>query len=192
MGSPVPSGSDLTDAALDEWVANAEAMAVKYQQLSADVSRVSVTETTPDGMIAVTVNSAGLVTDMRLADRATEMPAAKITAGIMHAMRKAQSRIAGEVAEVMKSTIGEDTDMADAVLTRYNDTFPPPPEPAARPAAVEEVNIGGHDEPPARAPQPAAFAPQPVPARARGPVRRPSAQSDEYDGGGSFMEEVDR
>jgi DNA-binding protein YbaB len=189
MSSPVPSGAELTDAALDEWVANAESMAARYQQLRADVEGVSVTETTPDGMISVTVNSAGLMTDLRIAERATDLPAAKIAAGVMSAMRRAQSRIAGQVAEVMKSTVGDDTAMADAVLTRYQATFPPPPEPAARPAVVEEVRIGGHDEPPSPSRPPVTPAPQRV-APARAPVRGRVAAED-FDGG-SFLEEVDR
>lgn len=198
MSGPLPEGSDLTDAALDEWVAGAEKMAARYQQLSADVGRVSVTETTPDSMISVTVNSAGLVTELRIADRATEMPAAKIAAGVMFAMRRAQSKIAGKVAEVMKAEMPDDQEMTDAVLTRYQTTFPPPPEPQARPAAVEEVHIGGNDEPqlaPQR-PAPQRMAPArpvaPAPQRVA-PARRPSAAAaDDFDGGNSFMEDVDR
>jgi DNA-binding protein YbaB len=186
MSSPGPVGGDATDAALDRWVADAEAMAARYQQLAADVERVSVSETTPDGLITVTVNSAGLVTDLRITERATGMPGPKVAAGVLWAMRRAQSRIAGQVAELMKDTIGEDTGMAEAVMTRYHDTFPAPPEPA-RPAVVEEVRLGDREmvhETPAAAPEPATVAAH---------ARRPAAR-DDWDTGGndSFMEEVDR
>ena len=188
MSSPVPEG-DETAAALDRWVADAEAMAAKYQQLSAEVDRVSVAETTPDGLITVTVNSAGIVTDLRITERATGMPGPKIAAGVLWAMRRAQSRIAAQVAELMKATVGDDTAMVNAVMDRYNSTFPAPPEPsAARPPVVDEVQLG---EPPR--PQEQAPAPQPVAAAtSRGPARRP-ARSDDWDGGNdSFLEEVDR
>lgn len=204
---PLPTGADATDAALDQWVADAEAMAAKYQQLSTDVAKVSVAETTPDGLITATVDASGLLTDLRIADRATAMPGAKLAGAVLWAMRRAQSRIAGQVGELMKTTVGDDTAMAEAVMDRYQSAFPEMPEPT-RAAAVEEVSIGGGDageEPPRAAPQqqvrqPVSQQPQSVqpsapaaaPARARGPVRR-SAQRDEWDGDGeSFLEEVDR
>lgn len=185
MSSPGLPGGDATDAALDSWVADAEAMAVRYQQLSTDVEKVSVSETTPDGLISVTVNSAGLVTDLRITERATGMPGPKIAAGVLWAMRRAQSRIAAQVAEVMRSTLGQDTGMVDAVLNRYQTTFPAPPE-QVRPAAVEEVRIGNDIREAVPAPTPVAAAPT------RAPVRR--AAADDWDGGGndSFLEEVDR
>ncbi|HEX9338000.1 MAG TPA: YbaB/EbfC family nucleoid-associated protein [Pseudonocardiaceae bacterium] len=181
MSSPVPADGDATDAALDRWVADAEAMAVRYQQLSTDVERVSVSETTPDGLITVTVNSGGLVTDVRITERATGMPGPRVAAGVLWAMRQAQSRIAGQVAEVMRSTIGDDTAMVNAVLNRYENTFPAPPEPT-RPPVVTEVRLGDRDAREMPTPQQ-----QPMPAR----VRRPAA-ADDWDGGDSFLEEVDR
>lgn len=193
MSSPADGGA--TEAALNSWIADAEAMASRYQQLSAEVERVAVVETTPDGLISVTVNSAGLMTDLRIADRATGMPAPKIASGVLWAMRRAQSRIAGEVGEIMRATIGQDTTMQDAVLSRYQATFPPPPEATtARPQAVEEVRIGEPNAPlPASHPRPQPQ-PQPQPvAAARGPVRRPNAPAEDWDGGNdSFLEEVDR
>lgn len=188
MTSPGPmGGGDETAAALNRWVADAEAMAGRYQQLAANVERVAVSETTPDGLITVTVNSAGVLTDLRIVDRATGVPGPKIASGVLWAMRRAQSRIAGQVAELMKGTIGEDAGMVDAVMTRYQNSFPAPTEPV-RPQAVEEVRIGDRE--------PVREAPAPQPARAghvRAPVRRPAAAQD-WDGGGndSLMEEVDR
>ena len=190
MSSPGPGG-DLgayTDAALDRWVADAEAMAARYQQLSVDVQRVTVSETTPDGLITVTVNSSGLVTDVRITERATGMPGPRIASGVMWAMRRAQSRIAGQVAEIMQATVGEDTGMMDAVMNNYAEQFPAPPEPT-RPAAVEEVRIAGESpvHPPAPTPSP-----QPVVA-ARGRSTAPRPVAEDWDGGsGSFLEEVDR
>lgn len=190
MSSPGPGG-DLgadTDAALDRWVADAEAMAARYQQLSVDVQRVTVSETTPDGLITVTVNSSGLVTDVRITERATGMPGPRIAQGVLWAMRRAQSRIAAQVAEIMQTTMGDDTAMMDAVMNRYAEQFPAPPEPT-RPPSVEEVRIAGESpvHPPAPTPSP-----QPVVA-ARGRSTAPRPVAEDWDGGsGSFLEEVDR
>jgi DNA-binding protein YbaB len=182
MTSPVSTDPGQTDPALDRWIADAEQMAARYQQLSTDVSQVSVTESTPDGLIRVTVNSAGLVTDLRISERVTGMPGPRVAAGVLMAMRRAQSRIAGRVAELMRATVGQDKAMMDAVLTNYQTLFPAPPEPA-RPI-VDEVRIGGIEPAPVTP-----HAPDPGPAR----VRRPAPRADDWDGGtGSFLEEVDR
>lgn len=180
MTSPADAGAD---PALDRWIADAEQMAARYQQLSADVSQVSVTESTPDSLITVTVNSAGLVTDLRISERVTGMPGPQVAAGVLMAMRRAQSRISGQVAELMRTTIGEDKAMQEAVLTNYENLFPAPPEPN-RPPAVEEVRIGGTE--PASVPAPAL-----APAR---PRRAARSAADDWDGegGGSFLEAVDR
>jgi DNA-binding protein YbaB len=163
--------------------AYAEQMAARYQQLSTDVSRVLVTESTPDGLITVTVNSGGLVTDLRISERVTGMPGPQVAAGVLLAMRRAQSRIAGRVGELMQATIGQDKAMVDAVLTNYQNLFPAPPEPV-RPA-VEEVRIGGTEPVPPPPPPPPAAAP---------PIRRPAPRvDDDWSGNGGFvMEEVDR
>lgn len=186
MTNPVSAGT--TDPDLDRWIADGEQMAARYQQLSRDVSQVTVTESTPDGLITATVNASGLVTDLRISERLTGMPGPQVAAGVLTAMRRAQSRIAGRVAELMHTTIGQDKAMVDAVLTNYENLFPAPPE-RPRHAAVDEVPIGGTA--PTTAPTPS---PTPVPARPV-PVRRPAHRADdEWDGsgGGSFLEEVDR
>jgi DNA-binding protein YbaB len=174
MTSPADAG--VTDPALDRWIADAEQMAAHYQQLSADVSRVTVTESTPDGLITATVNSAGLLTDLRISERLTGMPGPQVAAGVLMAMRRAQSRIAGRVAELMRATVGQDKAMVEAVLTNYEHLFPAPQEPT-RPPAVEEVRIGGTETAPA-------------PVRPRRPAHR---ADDDWEGdGGSFLEAVDR
>lgn len=175
MTTPAP-----TDPALDKWIADAEQMAARYQQLSTDVSQVSITESTPDGLITVTVNSGGLVTDLRISERVTGMPGPQVAAGVMMAMRRAQSRIAAQVAELMHATIGQDKAMVDAVMTNYQEMFPAEQEQAH---PVAEVPIG--DTAP-----PQAVAPPPIVRPA--PVRRPAPVEDEWNGGGSFLEEVDR
>jgi DNA-binding protein YbaB len=188
MSEPTPTGGDAVDPALDRWVADAEAMAVRYQQLSVEMAHVSVAETTPDGLITVTVNSGGQVTDVRITDRASNLPGNRIAAGLLLAMRRAQSRIAGQVAEVMRSTIGDDPTMVDAVLNRYHTMFPAPPEPN-RPGAVEEVRIADEN----RDTAPVSPAPRPlsVPGAGSAAVRVP-ATAEPWDGDNhSFLEEVD-
>jgi hypothetical protein len=173
------AGGDLTDAALDQWVADADAKAEKYKALSVGIALVAVTETSPDGLITVTVNSTGLLTELRISERATGMPGPRTAAAVMATMRRAQSRVVDRVAEVMRTTIGDDTAMVDTVLADYHGRFAPPVTPA-RPQAVEEIRIDAQ-------PQPAVVRHAPVPRPVGG--RTPE---DGWDDGGSVLEEVDR
>lgn len=201
MNDPLSAGAgasvtDGQDAALDHWIADAEAQAARYQQLSAGVAQVSVRESSPDGLITVTVNAGGVVTDLRISERATGMPGPQLATAVLATMRRAQARIAGRVAELMRTTVGEDTALQDAVLRNYHEAFPAPPEPG-RPAAVDELRIGGQPPappmpsaaPPAPAPPPpaAASAPAPRVQRAARPV-----DDDWNTDNDSLMEEVDR
>lgn len=175
------AGGDLTDAALDQWVADAEAKAEKYKALSVGMALVAVTETSPDGLITVTVNSTGLLTELRISERATGMPGPRTAAAVMATMRRAQSRVVDRVAEVMRTTIGDDTTMVDAVLADYRGKFAAPVTPA-RPEAVQEMRVDG---PPPPRPAPVRREPAPRPVG-----RRPDDGWD--DDAGSVLEEVDR
>jgi hypothetical protein len=158
-----PLNADLTDAALDRWVADAETKAEQYRALSVGVGQVSVTETSPDGLITVTVNAGGVLTDLRISERATGMPGPRTASTVLATMRRAQARIVAQVADIMRSTIGDDPAMVDAVLADYRDKFP---EPVEAPRAQSSIR------------------PRPV-------VRR--GQGDGWDDdNASVMEEVDR
>jgi len=63
-------------------------------------------------------------------------------ADVLATMRRAQSRLAGRVTEVMRTTIGDDKDMMDRVLAVYHDRFPDP-EPDQRPAGDTKPRAGG-------------------------------------------------
>lgn len=187
-----PAEAGLTDAALDRWIADAEQTAARYQQLSTDVEAVRVTESTSDGLVTVTVDSAGRVTDLRVSERA--LPGPRLAENLMSAMRRAQARLAGRVAELMRETVGEDVAMRDAVMSNYHEAFPAPPE-STTPDPVEEVRIGASE--PQRPDMPRPEMARPELARPVVPQARPRravrpAVDDEDEGTGSFLQEVDR
>lgn len=183
---------DIATADLDKWVADAETNAARYRQLSDGMDQVTVTETAPDGNVTVTVNVNGVVTDLRISERATGMPGPRLATAVLTTMRRAQSRLAGRVAELMRDTVGQDTGLADTVVSDYQQKFPAPPEPQ-RPAPVDEIPIA--QAPPRPAP-PMPTPAVPMPPRAPRPAPRPRSAArpdDDWDeGNGSFMQEVDR
>jgi DNA-binding protein YbaB len=120
-----------TEQELRRWAADVEAKAARYQSMSAQVAEVAVTESSPDDVVRVTVGASGLVTDLRISDRGREMSGAELSALVLTTMRRAQSRITDQVADVMQRTVGDDPATVASVVDSYRQRFPEPePEPA--------------------------------------------------------------
>ena len=149
------SGKDMA-ARIDQWTAAARAKAERYQVMQARAGKVSVTESSSDGVVTVTVDSAGNVTDLRITDRVKEMSGAQVSSAVLLTLRRAQARLPEKVAEVMAETIGDDQQTVDTIVNNYRSKFPEP-EPEESPEAGEERRIGDvedGDEPPRRGPAP--------------------------------------
>jgi DNA-binding protein YbaB len=162
-----------TEQELRRWASEVQAKAERYQAMQSQVAEVSVTERSRDDVVTVTVGSNGLVTDLRISDRSREMSGAEIAALVLNTMRRAQSRITNQVAEVMQRTVGDDTAAVTAVVRSYQQRFPEPePEPEPK-TAVEDMRLGEiHEE----RPQP----PTPPPPR---PTRQRPRDDDEDEWG---------
>jgi DNA-binding protein YbaB len=169
------------NARLDQWVADAKAKAQRYQEMQAEVSRVSATESSPDGVVAVTVDANGALTDLRITDRVRELSGAQVAAAVLATIKRAQSRLPDRVAEVMQSTVGDDQAAVDIVLANYRGRFPEAEEPE-QPRGSDEYRLGRLAEddstPPPRPPRPA-------------PRRRPADEDDGWDAGGSVLRRGD-
>lgn len=149
-----------TEQELRRWAADAQAKAERYQEMQTQVAEVTVTESSRDDVVRVTVGSSGLVTDLRISDRSREMSGAELADLVLTTMRRAQSKITGMVADVMQRTIGDDPAAMASVVESYQRRFPEPepePEPVAH-TGDEDLRIGElTDEtprtPPAKPPQ---------------------------------------
>lgn len=189
MTESLPGGGAA--AQIDQWVAAAKAKAERYQAMQAATSQVSVSESSPDGMISVTVDSAGNVTGLRITDAVRESTGAKVAAAVLNTLRRAQARLPERLGEVMAETIGDDQPTMDTIVGRYRAKFPEPePEPEQPAEPPQHVrDIGGiADAPPQAPPPPPPKAPTPPPPSPRPPRRR--ADEDDEDGGfdgGSIM-----
>ncbi|WP_020661213.1 YbaB/EbfC family nucleoid-associated protein [Amycolatopsis benzoatilytica] len=168
-------------ARIDQMVAQAKAKAERYQAMQAAAGQVSVTETGKDGLVTVTVDSAGNVTGLQISDRIRELPGDRIAAAVLSTLRRAQSRLPEKLGEVMAGTIGDDRATVDAIVGNYRAKFPEP-EPD-EPESAEPGNqrkLGAIEDERTEAGAPAA-----TPR----PARRPAAGSDDADDdfGQSFM-----
>ncbi|WP_221325815.1 YbaB/EbfC family nucleoid-associated protein [Actinoplanes sp. L3-i22] len=87
-----------------------------------------------DGAVLVTVASSGNVTDLELDDRSLGLGAPGLATEILRTIRRAQSALAGEVADAVEATVGAGTETGKAVLDSFTQRFPSsavPDEPAA-------------------------------------------------------------
>lgn len=167
MTGPRPADdADETDESFSRVVAEAQARMARLAQLQAKAEQVSVSATSPDGAVTATVNTSGALTGLRITDRLSGQPGARIAEQVMATARLAQARIAGVMSEVMRDVLGDDPEITDGVQALYRNRFPQPPQQQRSPT-VDEMRLEQQfNYPPAPAPAPAK-----VPRRTRPPAR---------------------
>ena len=92
------------------------------------LATLSASATGGDGVVTVTVASSGIMTELRLDDRVREFSGARLSAEILHTMRRAQSAVAEQVAAAVGDTVGTDSPMGRAVLAGLADRLAAVPE----------------------------------------------------------------
>jgi DNA-binding protein YbaB len=173
MSDPLSNAAGDPSARVDQWVAQAKEKAQRYQAMQAAVGQVSVTESSKDGMVTVTVDSAGNATDLRITDQVRELSGTQVATAVLTTLRRAQARLPERLGEVMTETIGDDKATVDTVVGKYREKFPEPPEPEASADTVPERPLGQLEE---QTPPPVA---SPTPPK---PARRPRNHDDGDDG----------
>jgi DNA-binding protein YbaB len=113
-----------TEQEIERWAAGVTAKAERYQDMQRQVTEITSTETSRDGTVTVTVDSGGVVRDLQITDRVRAMQGAEVAELVLGTMRRAQSRITEQVAQVMQATVGDDTETVAAVVSGYRQRFP--------------------------------------------------------------------
>nr|WP_042184851.1 YbaB/EbfC family nucleoid-associated protein [Kibdelosporangium sp. MJ126-NF4]CEL16168.1 hypothetical protein [Kibdelosporangium sp. MJ126-NF4]CTQ94093.1 hypothetical protein [Kibdelosporangium sp. MJ126-NF4] len=120
---------------VDDWEHNAAENATRYQNMQAEVERISITESAADGAVRVTVGPNGIPSNVQMTERVSRMRPDEIAAAVMEAMTRAQSRYPAELARIMGETVG-DTPTTQHILATAEAAFPateePPPPPQTR------------------------------------------------------------
>ena len=146
MSDPVFGAESPDDARarLDQWTADAKAKAQRYQAMKTQAAKVSVSATSPDGVVTATVDSAGNVSDLRITDKIQGSSGEKIASLVLTTIRRAQAQLPEKLREVMAETIGEDQGTIDTIVGNYQARFPEPveDEPAASKRPDTEMKIG--------------------------------------------------
>lgn len=150
-GSSGAGGIDEGDESLDRWIAENEAKAQRFQRMRDGVQQVSTTETSRDGVVTVTVDAAGNMIDLGITDGVKQMSGSKVSSEVLGTMRKAQSRLADQVAQVVSATVGDDQSTMDTMLSSYRGKFPEPEDDEQdfgrpRDRGVHEIQLDDFEE----------------------------------------------
>lgn len=113
---------------IDNWERDTERKAARFQEMSARVEQISITESVAGGAVSVTVGHNGIPTDIAMTDGVREMAPREIAANVMAAIRKAQSRYPAQLAEILAETVGEGDPAAAHIQATAERNFPPAPE----------------------------------------------------------------
>jgi DNA-binding protein YbaB len=135
-------------ANIDAWAQGLAEKATRYQAAHERTEEIRLTAATSDGSVRVTVRADGSVTGLELAGSARTMPLEELSAQILATMRRAQAKIADQVATVLTEEIGaEDPQTRTAMVSELRSRFPDPDVDEDEPAPEEPRDqAGGGDE----------------------------------------------
>jgi len=130
------------DLLIGDHEAKLEAVQRKAEQVREGLNRLAVTARSEDGLITVTVNATGNLTDLRLGNlRDPDGP--DLARAIMRTVQSAQSKLVDAVQTTMPPTIGDE--MMGELVRQYQDAYPEPaPEPAR--GGRRTLRIGATEE----------------------------------------------
>ncbi|XVU22751.1 YbaB/EbfC family nucleoid-associated protein [Actinoplanes sp. CA-054009] len=118
------SDVDAAEEWLDSWVASVDERAATAVELSRRVAALTGEATSQDGLLGVSVGSAGQLTDLHIDDRARQRTGSELSREILSLVRRAQAQLSSQVADQVRETVGADTETGRAVIHSYAERFP--------------------------------------------------------------------
>lgn len=137
MHNPTPdfAGMDPGQAgqALIGWADQLQRKAEAYRGLHHQMSQLTVTEASADGMVRVSVDAQGVPTELTLTEHARGADPARLSAELMTCLRRAHSTLAAQVQDLVSaSLLDSEDDAAAQIAISYRDRFGDPTQPPAR------------------------------------------------------------
>ena len=111
---------------MTDWAARVEQQTAPTTELSERLQRARATAESPAGEVAVTVDNSGGLADLRLSEQATRLPSAELGELILATSRRAQARLAQQVADLTTSMYGAGSATASFINGAYAEQFPAP------------------------------------------------------------------
>ncbi|MET8364795.1 YbaB/EbfC family DNA-binding protein [Micromonospora sp. NPDC005194] len=109
---------DAAGRRLDEWESSLAERAERAKTLSARMQDLTGSARNADRTIDVTVDSAGLLIDLRLDERIRQQSAARTARQILDTTRAARTDLLRQVADVTAESLGDDAS-AQAIIDSY-------------------------------------------------------------------------
>lgn len=130
------SRADDMDRQIDQWAEKFHAKAAKYRELTDEMESISGQAESASGAVRVTVNRAGILTDLQIADDIRSMRGSQLAGEIMGAVRAAQAGLGKQVVTMMQDKVPEDTESISNVAENYAKQFPQPESDDEEPAVA--------------------------------------------------------
>ena len=106
------------------WERQVAETAQRYRLLQERLAQLSITESSGDGAVKVTVSASGMLTDLTLRERWHPEPLDAIAAEIMACLRRAQARIPELLRQAMFDTVGSREPSTHLLLDDARRRFP--------------------------------------------------------------------
>ncbi|MEU1983994.1 YbaB/EbfC family nucleoid-associated protein [Nocardia sp. NPDC019395] len=178
-------------ADLAGWAEQMQHKAQRFQVLQGRLAQLSVTETSADNSVRVTIDSNGVPTDIRFTDGIRRKNPAALSAEVMSCLSRARGTLVGQVTATVHDVVGDDPIGANIIEQfggRLADSAPAPggvPAPASADRRAPEPSWSQPDraapiwseqpQPEPRWNEPAPSRPEPPQPPPTPPQPRPSA-----------------
>lgn len=116
---------DAATRRLDDWEASLAARAARAKALAAQVQALVGTAASPDRMVEVSVDSSGLLVDLRLDERTRQNSAADTARQILQTSRAARADLLRKVADAAAHTLDAGDPTAAALVDSYRRRLDP-------------------------------------------------------------------
>jgi DNA-binding protein YbaB len=128
MRNPSPEGAGMdpgqASQALIGWAEQLQRKADAYRGLHHQMSQLTVTEMSADGMVRVSVDVQGVPTELTLTDRARGTDPARLSAELMTCLRRAHSTLATQVQDLVTASVPDsEEDAAAQIVASYLNRF---------------------------------------------------------------------
>jgi YbaB/EbfC DNA-binding family len=113
---------------LGDWERRVGQQTLLTAELAQQLEQNSASAESRDGEAAVTVDSSGGMTELRISERAMRLPAGELAAIILDTNRRAQAKLARQTVDVVSGLYGADSQTASFIGGAYTERFPEPPD----------------------------------------------------------------
>ncbi|MGC4835225.1 YbaB/EbfC family DNA-binding protein [Micromonospora vinacea] len=118
------AGLDAAERRLDEWESSLAERAERAKTLATTMRELTGTANNADRTVDVTVDSAGLLINLRLDERIRQQPAAHTARQILETTTAARADLLRQVSDAARESFGDDAS-AQAIIDSYRSRLLP-------------------------------------------------------------------